>query len=119
MKGMRRFIALALQQYGDAIVDPLPCELLQTYRLVSKRDAIRAIHMPLSHEQLKQARRRLVYEEFLLFQLKMQALKNIAVNSHRALHIAFQMNSFKRLFSRFHFRSRTHNSGLSVKLFKI
>lgn len=75
VKGMRRFIALALQQYGDAIVDPLPSELLQTYRLISKRDAIRVIHMPLSHEQLKQARRRLVYEEFLLFQLKMQALK--------------------------------------------
>nr|WP_255573199.1 ATP-dependent DNA helicase RecG [Anoxybacillus sp. ST4] len=75
VKGMRRLIALALQQYGDAIIDPLPSELLQAYRLISKRDAIRAIHMPLSHEQLKQARRRLVYEEFLLFQLKMQALK--------------------------------------------
>ncbi|GIW49588.1 MAG: hypothetical protein KatS3mg080_0199 [Anoxybacillus sp.] len=36
VKGMRRFIALALQQYGHAIVDPLPNELLQTYRLISK-----------------------------------------------------------------------------------
>jgi ATP-dependent DNA helicase RecG len=75
VKGMRRFISLALQQYGDAIVDPLPLSIRQKYRLFSKKEALRAIHLPLSHEQLKQARRRLVYEEFLLFQLKMQALR--------------------------------------------
>ncbi|WP_285517507.1 ATP-dependent DNA helicase RecG [Thermolongibacillus altinsuensis] len=75
VKGMRRFISLALQQYSDSIVDPLPLSIRQKYRLLSKKEALRAIHLPLSHEQLKQARRRLVYEEFLLFQLKMQALR--------------------------------------------
>ena len=33
------------------------------------------MHFPTNQEDLKQARRRFVYEEFLLFQLKMQALK--------------------------------------------
>ncbi len=36
---------------------------------------LRSIHLPRDHEDLKQARRRFVYEEFLLFQLKMQALR--------------------------------------------
>jgi ATP-dependent DNA helicase RecG len=75
VKGMRRFISLALQQFGHAIVDPLPMAMLQKYRLFPKKEAIRAIHFPRTYEDLKQARRRLVYEEFLLFQLKMQALR--------------------------------------------
>jgi ATP-dependent DNA helicase RecG len=75
VKAMRRFIALALQQFGHSIVDPLPLAIRQKYRLLSKAEAIRAIHFPRTHEDLKQARRRLVYEEFLFFQLKMQALR--------------------------------------------
>ena len=35
------------------------------------------MHYPMNQEELKQARRRLVYEEFLLFQLKMQMLRKI------------------------------------------
>jgi ATP-dependent DNA helicase RecG len=75
VKAMRRFILSAIGQFGHAITDPLPHTLLQKYRLLPKKEAIHAIHFPRSHEDLKQARRRLVYEEFLLFQLKMQALR--------------------------------------------
>ncbi|WP_010282524.1 ATP-dependent DNA helicase RecG [Bacillus timonensis] len=75
VKGMKRFIALALGQFGDLIEDNLPEQLLATYRLLPKKEAIKIMHHPLSHQDLKQARRRFVYEEFLLFQLKMQALR--------------------------------------------
>ncbi|MDX8365027.1 ATP-dependent DNA helicase RecG [Cytobacillus sp. IB215665] len=75
VKGMRRFMSLALNQYSTLIEENLPISLLQKYRLVDKKDAIQAIHLPLSHEDLKQARRRFVYEEFLLFQLQMQTLR--------------------------------------------
>ncbi|MGM7681738.1 ATP-dependent DNA helicase RecG [Cytobacillus sp. Hm23] len=75
VKGMRRFMSLALNQYSTLIEENLPSSLLQKYRLVGKKDAIQAIHIPLSHEDLKQARRRFVYEEFLQFQLQMQTLR--------------------------------------------
>jgi ATP-dependent DNA helicase RecG len=78
VKGMRRFIKLALAQYGAAIGDPLPLSIRRAYRLISKQEAVRAIHFPRSHEELRQARRRLVYEEFLLFQLKIHALRKVA-----------------------------------------
>lgn len=77
VKGMRRFMKLALEQFSDAIEEPLPASIIQTYRLWTKKEAIRAIHFPRSYEELKQARRRLVYEEFLLFQLKIHALRKI------------------------------------------
>ncbi|MFS0861449.1 ATP-dependent DNA helicase RecG [Fredinandcohnia sp. 179-A 10B2 NHS] len=74
-KGIKRFIALALQQYGEHIEDNIPQPLLKKYKLLPKKDAIKIMHNPVSHNDLKQARRRFVYEEFLLFQLKMQALR--------------------------------------------
>jgi ATP-dependent DNA helicase RecG len=74
-KGMRKFIALALQQYGAFIEETLPASMLKKYRLLSRHDAIKAMHFPGNQEDVKQARRRFVYEEFLLFQLKMQGLR--------------------------------------------
>ena len=74
-KGIRKFITLAFQQYGSFIEETLPISFLKKYRLLSRRDAIRAMHFPADQEEVKQARRRFVYEEFLLFQLKMQALR--------------------------------------------
>ena len=75
VSGLRRFIQLAFTQYGHLIPENLPLELRERYKLYSKREATRAIHFPKNPADLKQARRRLVYEEFLLFQLKIQALR--------------------------------------------
>lgn len=75
VKAIRKFITLALNQYGSQIEDMLPLSLRNRYKLMAREDAVRTIHLPRDHSDLKQARRRFVYEEFLLFQLKMQALR--------------------------------------------
>ncbi|HHY74588.1 MAG TPA: ATP-dependent DNA helicase RecG [Bacillus bacterium] len=75
VKGMQRLISLALNQYGASIGELFPPSILKKYKLLTKKEAIFQLHQPISAEHLKQARRRLVYEEFLLFQLKMQALR--------------------------------------------
>jgi ATP-dependent DNA helicase RecG len=77
VKAMRRYIAQALQQYGAYMEDMLPEGLLQKYKLLPRFEAVRALHLPLSQDEVKQARRRLVYEEFFMFQLKMQALRKV------------------------------------------
>jgi ATP-dependent DNA helicase RecG len=74
-KGMRKFIHLAFQQYGQFIEETLPEIFLKKYRLLNRQAAIKIMHFPNNPEEVKQARRRFVYEEFLLFQLKMQALR--------------------------------------------
>jgi ATP-dependent DNA helicase RecG len=74
-RGMRKFITIAFQQYGHLLEEILPLSLVTKYRLLNRSDAIKAMHFPIDQEAVKQARRRLVYEEFLLFQLKMQALR--------------------------------------------
>lgn len=75
MKGIRKFIHMAFHQYGPFIEETLPDSLLKKYKLLNRRDALRALHFPMNQEDVKQSRRRIVYEEFLSFQLKMQALR--------------------------------------------
>lgn len=77
VKGMRRHITTGFSQFGNLIEENLPLQLLATYKLMPRKDALRMMHFPLSAADVKQARRRFVYEEFLLFQLKMQALRKI------------------------------------------
>ncbi|MDQ0155978.1 ATP-dependent DNA helicase RecG [Robertmurraya andreesenii] len=87
VKGIRRFIQLAFHQFGDKVEETLPQALLRKYRLPNRRDAIRMIHFPQDEQDIKQARRRFVYEEFLLFQLKMQALRKFErEQSHGVTH---------------------------------
>ncbi|MDQ0190849.1 ATP-dependent DNA helicase RecG [Alicyclobacillus cycloheptanicus] len=69
---MQALIARALQQFGEAVDDVLPHAFLQKYRLVTHLEAIRLIHAPKSAEELRQAHRRLAFEEFFLFQLQLQ-----------------------------------------------
>ncbi|HJV16908.1 MAG TPA: ATP-dependent DNA helicase RecG [Bacillales bacterium] len=75
MKGIRKFIQLAFHQYGHLVEENFPHSLTKKYRLLNRSDALHAIHFPRKEEDVKQARRRFVYEEFLTFQLKMQALR--------------------------------------------
>ncbi|MCR8848606.1 ATP-dependent DNA helicase RecG [Rossellomorea sp. SC111] len=72
---LRKFIKKAFSDYGHLIHENLPVHLMEKYKLSSRKDALYHLHFPDSTEDMKQARRRFVYEEFLLFQLKMQALR--------------------------------------------
>ncbi|WP_257350132.1 ATP-dependent DNA helicase RecG [Pseudalkalibacillus decolorationis] len=72
VKRIRKVIQQALIQYSNVIEEILPIDLKAQYKLIDRKDAVRWIHLPKSHQHLKQARRYFVYEELLLFQLKMQ-----------------------------------------------
>ena len=65
-----------LLPHAELLPDPLPPEMLAKYRLLSKADAVRAIHCPATEEQAYAARRRLIYEELLVFQLGIGRMKN-------------------------------------------
>ncbi|MBU8907051.1 ATP-dependent DNA helicase RecG [Desertibacillus haloalkaliphilus] len=75
VKALKKMIYEAVRQFGDAIEENLPEQFLIQYKLLPKIEAIKRLHYPANFEHAKQARRRIVYEEFLLFQLKMQAFR--------------------------------------------
>ncbi|WP_100404517.1 ATP-dependent DNA helicase RecG [Bacillus solitudinis] len=74
-KSLKKYIYQALKQYSSYIPDPLPSDILEEYKLPGKKEAIHRLHYPPNAVSVKHARRRMVYEEFLFFQLKMQAFR--------------------------------------------
>ena len=65
-----------LLPHAELLPDPLPAEMRKKYRLLSKAEAVRAIHCPASEEEAFAARRRLIYEELLVLQLGIGRMKN-------------------------------------------
>ncbi|WP_067838691.1 ATP-dependent DNA helicase RecG [Amphibacillus sediminis] len=70
-----KIVRQGLAQFASVIDEILPKEYLTAYKLLDRATALTEIHFPKDFASLKQAKRRLIYEELLLFQLKMQALR--------------------------------------------
>ncbi len=66
---MRRIIRHVVDRYAELATDVLPADLRWRRRLLTMPDALRGIHQPDTLKTAQQARRRLVYEEFLILQL--------------------------------------------------
>jgi len=78
---LKLFIKQAIQLYETKIIETLPHTYIAKYKLPTLNEAIIWMHFPASELHLKQARRRFVYEELLLFQIKMQLLRKISRES--------------------------------------
>ena len=59
----------------NLLEENLPQILMDKYQLLSRRQAVRAMHFPKDLEEYKQALRRVKFEELLFFQLQLQVLK--------------------------------------------
>ena len=82
----RRAAVSALDNYLAFVEDPLPAALLQSQKLRDLQWCLRQIHHPDSEENRIQARRRIVFEEFLYMQLEL-AMRRAA--TQQELGIAF------------------------------
>lgn len=68
-KFLRACQAAAIQNYLTEEEEILPLDLLKKRGFLQARQALKAIHFPISTAELENARRRLIYEEFLLMTL--------------------------------------------------
>ncbi|MCI8946065.1 MAG: ATP-dependent DNA helicase RecG [Lachnospiraceae bacterium] len=65
-KAMRQALSLEAE-----IREYLPAEIRAHYKLIDYKDALWGIHFPEDRDMLQQARRRLVFDEFFLFMVKL------------------------------------------------
>lgn len=72
---LKKIIHQAIKTYLPYVSDILPERYANAYKLPGIQSAVHSMHHPESKIALKHARRRFTYEEFLLFQLKMQLLR--------------------------------------------
>ncbi|WP_246231543.1 ATP-dependent DNA helicase RecG [Sporosarcina jiandibaonis] len=96
-KTFRRYMRNALDSVKGLHEDPLPAEILEAYKLPALEQALEMIHFPKSSAHMKHARRRFVYEELLLFQLKMQGMKKIRKESDKGVVIEYDLGKVKAL----------------------
>ena len=68
-KAIAKTVRTALEQYGEALTETLPAGQIEKYRLLPLQQAVAQIHFPRSGEEIRAARRRLIYEELLTLQL--------------------------------------------------
>jgi len=66
---VRRLAKQALDNYAGALPELLPQDLLSRNRMLSRPAALRQMHFPDSWDDLKEARRRLAFDELLLIQV--------------------------------------------------
>lgn len=72
---LKKAIQQAIKDFGDEIEEILPRDMIREYKIPTRKDAVKTMHFPESRVSLKHAKRRFTYEEFLLFQLKIQILR--------------------------------------------
>lgn len=65
---MRKFVRSALEKGASSVPDPLPQHLQQEKNLSPACDALWSVHYPPTMEDARAAKRRLAYEELLIFQ---------------------------------------------------
>lgn len=69
---------------GLLLPDPLPADIRRQYQLSEYNYALRQIHFPENEEACRMARKRLVFDEFLVFELSVKQLKkeNHQIENH-------------------------------------
>lgn len=90
-----QLIRTGFEKYESLIEEILPIELIEKYRLMPRREAMIAMHFPARPEESHQAKRRVVFEEFLLFQLKIQGLKKQEKAEKNGLAIYYDVDRLK------------------------
>lgn len=75
---LQKIMQNALAQFSTEITEYLPATITKSYKLLGLKDAINAIHFPADEQEHLQARRRLIYDELLQYQLRLQVNKKQA-----------------------------------------
>lgn len=89
-------IKQAFADFGDQIPEILPQSLIEKYRLLNRGEAMFAMHFPKQPQDSHQAKRRVIFEEFFLFQMQIQGLKRSEKDAKNGLVIDYDVQRLKR-----------------------
>lgn len=96
-------IRRGFEEYGDLIEENLPNGLVEKYRLLDRPTAVKSMHFPKNHEENHQAKRRIVFEEFFLFQMRLQGLKKSEKAETNGIEILYDIQLLKQFIQKLPF----------------
>ena len=95
-KKFRQFMRQALDDAKADLPETLPESIRKEYKLLDLPDALEGVHFPQDAAHAKQARRRFVYEELLLFQMKIQALRKTRKQQEHGIEIHYDLKKVRQ-----------------------
>ncbi len=90
-----KLIQQAFEKYGDVIEESLPEEIIQQEKLLNRKESLFEMHFPKSEALSQEAYRRMIFEEFFYFQLKIWTLKLKEQKKNSGQVIAFDNQKLK------------------------
>jgi len=75
-KTLTTAIKNALEKFQDKIYDPIPDEIIERNKFISKKEAIFNMHYPTNHDEIEYSRNRLVFDELFSMQLNLALTRN-------------------------------------------
>lgn len=97
-RGISRIMKALLAQATGAIPESLPGWITTKLNLVSREEAYRSVHFPLTKEALSLARHRLKYEELFLLQLHLLSIRQSRYTKIQGLKFPVVGDAFHRFF---------------------
>jgi ATP-dependent DNA helicase RecG len=98
-----KLIDAHLDEALEAIREWFPADLLRRRGLMARREAYRAIHQPTLMQEAREARRRLVYDEFMLLQIALALSRKLRQRDEQATPMKFDRLLDERIRKRFPF----------------
>ena len=103
MDAMRRMTRTAAEQFAELATDPLPQSLREQLRIPTLPEALRGLHIPTTPEQWQAARRRVLLDDLLEFQLGL-ALRRRRTRAQKAVPLPVTAKIDARIRRLFSFR---------------
>ena len=96
-KGIQKLIAAVIEQQLWEVKETLPLYILQKYKMPGRREAVANIHFPKDVSMLKEAERRLKFEELFFIQLELlhnKQLRELRFKGHSFNMVGEKVNIF-------------------------
>lgn len=96
-KQIEASVKQALVMLPEVIVDPIPDYIRYKYDLAGIKSALTKIHFPKNMEDIKRARRRLIFEELLVLVIGLTSMKSVAKKESEIIVSADHTEEFVKL----------------------
>ncbi|MFD1465537.1 ATP-dependent DNA helicase RecG [Lapidilactobacillus mulanensis] len=94
-KKLIELIQSAYQETGELLIDIVPENIRQHYRLLTDSELVRQMHFPKTIQESDAARRTAIFREFFLFEVKIQQVRQTNGQVDDGLQLAYDLPSLK------------------------
>ncbi|MCL0329435.1 ATP-dependent DNA helicase RecG [Apilactobacillus sp. TMW 2.2457] len=101
-KEIVKLIKLAFEEYKDLIHNLIPSKIIEKYKLLNLIDVIRWMHFPRTKQETFLALRTAKFNEFFLFQMKLQSIKKLDFN--HGIQIDYDEHTVKKFINHLPFQ---------------